>query len=47
MCLNRNATLPLLARFPLNLLNTLRRSATVRVGLSVAVVTRMATPCGA
>ena len=47
MRLNRKLTLPLLARLPPNLLKTLRTLATVRVGLSVAVSTSTATPCGA
>ena len=41
------ATLPELARLPPPLLKCIRRLETVRVGLSVAVSTRTATPWGA
>ena len=42
----RKAREPIVPMLPLNLLNTLRTSATVRVGLSVRVSTKMATPWG-
>ena len=41
------ATLPVLARLPPPLLKCIRTFETVRVGLSVAVSTISATPCGA
>ena len=44
---NRKLTLPLLARLPPCFDRMLRTLATVRVGLSVAVSTSTATPCGA
>ena len=43
---NMKLTLPVLARLPPFLLKILRTLLTVRVGLSVAVSTRMATPWG-
>ena len=46
MRLNRKATLPVVPRLPPPLLKCVRTLATVRVGLSVAVSTRTATPCG-
>ena len=47
MRLNRKATLPVLPMLPPPLLKCVRTLATVRVGLSVAVSTSTATPCGA
>ena len=44
---NMNEVLPLVARLPPFLVITLRTVATVRVGLSVAVSTSRAMPCGA
>ena len=40
----RNESEPVVPMLPLNLLNTLRTSATVRVVLSVRVSTKTATP---
>ena len=47
MWLNWKLTLPALPRLPPFLLNRLRTLATVRTGLSVAVSTSTAMPCGA
>ena len=45
--LKRKLTLPFVARLPPPFVIALRTCATVRVGLSVAVSTSKATPCGA
>ena len=47
LCLNRKPTEPLLPKVPPPLLKCERTLATVLVVLSVAVSTKIATPCGA